>query len=158
MNSELRRIHIYRLISLVAIILAVFYAGFFYASIVGRNIEQMDLVFLSIGTGIIIIFSLLEMFLLIKGWNKPLLMENIAFIRNGTMTTGPFIVVNIGLVLGITLFSLGLVIFLTNEKVLVKCAMLFASVVGGYLLINCLLYDLFVWMFRKRKFNIKDLL
>ena len=158
MNHEIRRIHIYRLISLVAIILAVFYAGFFYANIIGRNLEQMDLIFLSIGTFIVIMFSLLEIFLLIKGWNKPLLMENIVFIKNGTMTTGPFIVVNIGLALGITLFTLGLILFLTKDQILVKCAMLFASVVGAYLLLNCLLYDLFVWIFRKRKFDIKDLL
>ena len=154
----MRRIHIYRLISLVAIILAVFYAGFFYAMIIGRELEDLDRIFLSIGTAIVILFSLLEIFLLIKGWNKPLLMENIAFIKNGTMTTGPFIVVNIGLVLGITLFSLGLVLFLIKDETLVRCAMLFASVVGAYLMINCLLYDLFVWIFRKRKFDIKDLL
>ena len=108
-----------------------------------------------IATGL---FTIFEMIVVGIGGKKESHLQKIAFEENGNVNMFPMIMIIIGTIFGLGLSVMGLILYLTKEDVTAKTNILIILAIGFYLFINCVIYFIFVLFFRKREFNIKDLL
>lgn len=83
---------------------------------------------------------------------------HIAFNRFKSINKPALIIVNVLLAIGITIFVVGLVLYFNPEQILdTKGICLLIISVGFLLIVETLLYNLYVIMFRPRKFTAKML-
>ena len=156
MNIEERKNLTYRLISFVLILCSLGFTIFALAHLFYK--DPSDKTFTAIGLIIVIFFAILELFFLIRHPKKESIMYQIAFNDNGNINNVPLIAVGIGTGLGVVLISLGSVLYFKESDLEVICAMMFVLSVGIYLLINCVVYYLYVFIFKKRPLNLRDLI
>ena len=102
------------------------------------------------------VFNLFEIIVIMKGWTKESNLMKISFLENGDVNNVPLIAVIVGSVFGTGLCTLGTVVYFLNEKVSARCAMLVILTIASYLLINCIIYFIFLLFFRKREIDLRD--
>lgn len=103
-------------------------------------------------------FCLFEIIVLLRGGKKDSNLYKIAFIENGDVNKFPMVVVIVGTVLGLGLIGLGLGAYFLREEENIKTSMLVIMSIATFLTVNCLIYFLYLIMFRKREFKLEDLL
>ena len=157
MNIQERKNLTYRL--LASLILFISGGMIFYAFWVVIQIEHNQL-FLDILTlSTTSFFLLAELFFILKGGKKESNLYKIGFNDNGKLNNVPLIAVIIGTVFGLGLIGLGVsVYFVQYEDVTIRTSMLVVLSVAVYLVTNCLIYYLYIIMFRKRELRLEDLI
>ena len=100
--------------------------------------------------------SLAQAIFIVKGWRKESYLYKIAFNDNKKINTAPLIAVIVGSILSITLLILSIVIWNTkvNPKELISALVIMC--VALYLLVNCLIYYFYIYLFKDRPINLKD--
>ena len=107
-----------------------------------------------IGMILAIGFLGMEVFVMLRGGKKESSLYKIAFNENQKVNTFPIIMVSIGTALGLGLTLLSSIVFFQQDEPN-KSAMLVVLAIGAYLLINCIIYYLYVIMFKKRPLDLR---
>lgn len=155
MNIEEKRIVRYRVIAVLFFLIPL--GLIVYTSInVFPNFNN-DLILLVAGIILTLAFVVLEVTMLIKGGKKPLHIYKIAFNENDTINNVPLIAVSVGSVISTILIVIGSIAHVVNNELKVKLGMLIVITIASYLLVNCIIYFLFVIMLKKRPLTLKDL-
>lgn len=149
-NTTFRTLSI--LFNIVAIIAMI--TSFVY---VVRN-KPGELMLSIIGLILAICFVLMEIILLFLGKKKEPALKNIAFNENDTINKFPAIVVGVGTAFSIGLLTLAIVIFNQKDAIDTKCNMTVIGVIALYLLLNCIIYFIFLIMYKKRPLKLEDLI
>lgn len=157
MNIAERKNLTYRIIA--ALILLITLGMITFSFIVILQIEK-DQLFLDILTlSLTTFFLLAEEVLILRGGKKESNLYKIIFDTNGRVNTVPLIAVTIGVFFGLGLVSLGIsVYFVRFDEVTIRTSMLVILSVAVYLVTNCLIYYLYILMFKKREFKLEDLI
>ena len=157
MNIQERKNITYRL--LASLILLISGAMITYAFIAVLQVERNQL-FLDILTlSTTAFFLLVELFFILKGGKKESNLYKIGFNDNGKLNNVPLIAVIVGTLFGLGLTIMGVAVyFVRYEEVTIRTSMLVILSVAVYLLTNCLIYYLYILMFRKRELRLEDLI
>ena len=157
MNIAERKNLTYRL--LAASILLIGLGMIIYSLITVIKIETKQ-VFLDILTLVLTAFFLVfeEVFML-KGGKKESYLYKIGFNDNGKINSVPLIAVTVGIIFGLGLVSLGIsVYFVRYDDITIRTSMLVILSVAVYLVTNCIIYYLYILMFKKRELKLEDLI
>ena len=157
MNIQERKNITYRL--LASLILLISGAMIVYAFIEVLRVEREQL-FLDILTlSTTAFFLLVELFFILKGGKKESNLYKIGFNDNGKLNNVPLIAVIIGTAFGLGLIAMGVsVYFVRYNEITIRTSMLVILSVAVYLVTNCLVYYLYILMFRKREVRLEDLI
>ena len=103
--------------------------------------------------GLMMIF---ESVLILRGWKKESILYKIAFNPNGKLNNVPFIAVWVATVFGVGLTILGsLLHYFRHEEPYITSSYVII-LVAIYLLVNCIMYFLYCFMFKKREIKLED--
>ena len=157
MNIQERKNITYRL--LASLILLISGAMIVYAFIEVFRVER-DQLFLDVLTlSTTSFFLLVELFFILKGGKKESNLYKIGFNDNGKLNNVPLIAVIIGTAFGLGLIAMGVsVYFVRYNEITIRTSMLVILSVAVYLVTNCLVYYLYILMFRKREVKLEDLI
>ena len=100
-------------------------------------------------------FLILELIVLLKGWKKENSLYKIAFNENQKVNNVPLIAVIVGTVFGVGLTALAISVYFIKDAEPQKTSMLVVLSIASYLLINCIIYYIYLVMFKKRPINLK---
>ena len=154
MNIRTRRNVLYRIISGILLLLPTILMVFAIIGILNGQSENKVLpliaIFVTIG------FSLAEATILFIGRKKELALNAIAYNENNRVNNLFLVPVIVGTLFSITMITICSVVFFTKEGEPYFTSSLVIISIGLYLFINCLIYYLFLFMFRKRQLTIED--
>lgn len=154
MNFQERKNLLFRLISsfLIACVL-----GFdIYVAVYVFSHKSSNQIVSGIGCILAALMMLFEIILVLRGWGKENSLYKIAFNPNDKLNNVPFIAVWVATVFGVGLTILGsLLNVLKHEEPFITSSFVII-VVAVYLLVNCLIYFLYCFMFKKREIKLED--
>lgn len=156
MNFHQKRNVLFRLASGFLLLLNLGVSAFAMSQVI--MLRPDDPALLIIAIGVTSVFSILEMFIILKGWKKDSYLYKIAFNDNGRVNNVPLIAVIVGTALGLGLSALGISVYILRSDVTIKCSMLIVASISSYLLVNCMSYYFYLILFRNREVNLKDLI
>ena len=154
MNIEQRRVLGYRFLASGLLLLPIGVMIFSLLQVIVMQPEDIALNIVALSASGV--FNLFEIIVIMKGWTKESNLMKISFLENGDVNNVPLIAVIVGSVFGTGLCTLGTVVYFLNDKVSARCAMLVILTIASYLLINCIIYFIFLLFFRKREIDLRD--
>ena len=101
-------------------------------------------------------FLLLEFVVILKGWNKENSLYKIAFNENQNINNVPLVAVIVGTVFGFGLLVLSISVYFIRNAEPFKTSMLVVLSIASYLLVNCIVYFIYIIMFKKRPLNLRN--
>ena len=101
-------------------------------------------------------FLLLELVVILKGWKKENSLAKIAFNENQNINNVSLIAVLVGTVLGIGLTALSISVYFIRDAEPFKTSMLVVLSISTYLLVNCVIYFIYIFIFKKRPLNLRN--
>lgn len=156
MNASERKIVAFRLISSFMILLNLGFAIFvMYYSITNISQNQTVNIVSCVFSSLLMIF---EIIFILRGWKKESQIYKIAFNTNERINNIPLIAISVFFV-----FGLGLIILSTllnvykhyEPNISTSFSILNIAI---YLVINCLIYYLYCFMYKKREVNLRSLI
>lgn len=157
MNIQERKNITYRLLASLILLISAAMIIYAFIAVISSEKEQLFLDILTLGTTSF--FLLIELFFILKGGKKESNLYKIGFNDNGKLNNVPLIAVIIGTFFGLGLIALGVsVYFVRYEEITIRTSMLVILSVAVYLVTNCLIYYLYILMFRKREVRLEDLI
>ena len=157
MNIQERKNLTYRLIAALILLISVGMVVFSFISIIKTEKNQLFLDILTLS--LVSLFLVFEEIMILKGGKKESHLYKICFEDNGRVNGVPLIAVGIGTLFGLGLIIMGVcVYFIRFNEVTIRTSMLVILSVAVYLETNCLIYYLYVLMFRKREVRLEDLI
>ena len=154
MNIRTRRNIAYRLISGALLLLPTILMVFAIIGIIKGDAENKVLPLIAIF--VTITFSIGEAVVLFIGRKKELALNAIAYNENNRVNNLFLVPVIVGTLFSIAMITICSITFFTKEGEPYYTSSLVIISIGLYLFINCLIYYLFLIMFRKRKLTIED--
>lgn len=154
MNIAERKHVLFRIIASIGLLLSVAVVIFGMIMIVGSTSQDKTLAMFA--CGLAGAFTLLEMVVILKGWKKDISLYKIAFNDNGHVNNVFAIAVGVATALGLALSITSFTLFIINKAEPFTTSCLVILSIGFFLLINCLIYYIFIIMFRKRELKIED--
>ena len=156
MNFQERKNLIFRLVSGFLLLLSLGVSAFSLSQVIITRPDEVALLLIAIS--VVSLFAVLEMIVMLRGGKKESNLYKIAFNDNGTINNVPLIAVYVGTGIGLGLTALGISVYCIRVEVMIRCSMLVVIAISSYLLLNCVIYYIYVLMFKTREFNIKDLI
>ena len=157
MNIEERKNLTYRL--LASLILLTTAGMISFAFVVVLQIEREQLFLDVLTLGMTSFFLLAELFFLLRGGKKESHLYKICFNSNGRLNNVPLLAVIVGTAFGLGLIGLGIsVYFVRYDETTIRTSMLVILSVAVYLVTNCIIYYLYILMFRKQELRLEDLI
>ena len=157
MNIQERKNLTYRLIAALILLITAGMVAFAFVIVIQIEKEQKFLDILTLS--LVSFFLLFEEIFLLKGGKKESHLYKICFEDNGRLNGVPLIAVGVGNFFGLGLIILGIsVYFVRFDEVTIRTSMLVILSVAVYLVTNCLIYYLYLIMFRKREVRLEDLI
>ena len=157
MNIQERKNITYRLLASLILLISAGMIVYAFIAIFQSEKEQLFLDVLTLGTTSF--FLLVELFFILKGGKKESNLYKIGFNDNGKLNNVPLIAVFVGTLFGLGLIGLGVsVYFVRYDEVTIRTSMLVILSVATFLLTNCLIYYLYILMFKKREVKLEDLI
>lgn len=101
-------------------------------------------------------FLILETVVILMGWKKENSLAKIAFNENQNINNVSLIAVIVGTVLGVGLTALSISVYFIRDAEPFKTSMLVVLSISSYLLINCIIYFIYIFIFKKRPLNLKN--
>lgn len=156
MNIEERRNLTFRLIAISIVILNI---GFVVWTCVHLFTTESQNQIISIIAAIFaFLMMVFEIVIFIRGKTKESALYKIAFNPNGNINNVPLFALGVFSLFGIGFLVLGSILYVAKPGEPYTTSALTILTVAVYLLSNIIIYFLYVWMFRKRPFSVKDLL
>lgn len=155
MNFRVRKIKIYRLMSSLLLLLSVGLTAFCLSQVILSWLENiaLDIIALAL-TGS---FAIAQIIFILRGGKKESHLLDIALNTDGTINKVFLVFVLVGLALGLGLDILTIVVIFTRVNTLqVLCSMYIIMAIATYLLLNCIIYIIFVLLFKKRELTLED--
>lgn len=155
MNRRIRKIKIYRFVSTVLLFFSVGLTGFCISQVILNRSENtiLNLIALSLTAT----FAIAQVVFILRGGKKESHLLDIAFNTDGTINKVFLIFVLLGTALGFGLDILTIVVLLTRTNTTsVICSMFIIMAIATYLLLNCFIYLVFCYLFRKRELTLED--
>lgn len=100
-------------------------------------------------------FLLLEMVVILKGWKKESSLYKIAFNENQNINNVPLVAVIVGTVFGSGLLALSISVYFLRNFEPFKTSMIVVLSIASYLLINCIIYFIYILVFKKRPLDLR---
>lgn len=155
MNIRERKILTWRFISSFLLLLVSGLAGYSMYKIISLGPD--GLILDSIAIGLAIFFPLVQMVLLLRGWKKESHLLDIFINTNGRINNVFLVAIIIGTIFGVGLDLLGLIVLLVRENSVTNiCALHVIVSIATYLVANCIIYYIFILLFRKKQLTLKD--
>ena len=101
-------------------------------------------------------FLMLEMVVILMGWKKENSLAKIAFNENQNINNVSLIAVIVGTVLGVGLTALSISVYFIRNAEPFKTSMLVVLSISSYLLINCIIYFIYIFIFKKRPLDLRN--
>lgn len=101
-------------------------------------------------------FLALEFVVILKGWKRESTLYKIAFNENQHINNVPLVAVCIGTALGIGLLALSISVYFLRNSEPFKSSMLVVLSIATFLLLNCVIYYIYLIMFKKRPLNLRN--
>ena len=101
-------------------------------------------------------FLVLEMVVILMGWKKENSLAKIAFNENQNINNVSLIAVIVGTVLGVGLTGLSISVYFIRNAEPFKTSMLVVLSISSYLLINCIIYFIYIFIFKKRPLDLRN--
>ena len=101
-------------------------------------------------------FLILEFVLILKGWKKESVLYKIAFNENQKVNNVPLVAVIVGTAFGLGLTALSISVYFVRHSEPFVTSMIVVLSIAIYLLVNCIIYYVYVFMFKKRPLNMKN--
>ena len=155
MNIRVRKIKLYRLSAALLLLASLGLTAFSLAKVILARPENivLDLIALSLTA----VFAIAQIIFILRGGKKESHLLDIAFNTDGTINKIFLIFVLVGVTLGISLDILTIVVLLTRiNTITVFCSMFIIMAIASYLLLNCFIYLIFVFLFKKRELTLED--
>ena len=157
MNVQERKNLTSRLLASLILLISGGMVIYAFITIIQTEKEQLFLDILTLSTTSF--FLLVELFFILKGGKKESNLYKIGFNDNGKLNTVPLIAVMVGTAFGLGLIALGVsVYFVRYDETTIRTSMLVILSVAVFLVTNCLIYYLYILMFRKREVRLEDLI
>lgn len=156
MNSSERKVVTFRLISAFLILLSLGFVGYVFSYVIMTDSSNKVV---SIITCVVAsLFMILEIIGVLYRWRKESYLYRIAFNNNETINNIPLIPIGIFFLFGTGLIIMGAVLNVTKDSEPFISTSLIVIAVGLYVVLNCFIYYLYVFMYKKREVNLKDLI
>lgn len=156
MNSRERKVVTFRLISAFLILLSLGFVGYVFSYVIMTDSSNKVV---SIITCVVAsLFMILEIIGVLYRWRKESYLYRIAFNNNETINNIPLIPIGIFFLFGTGLIIMGAVLNVTKDSEPFISTSLIVIAVGLYVVLNCFIYYLYVFMYKKREVNLKDLI
>ena len=155
MNIRVRKIKLYRLSAALLLLASLGLTAFSLAKVILARPENivLDLIALSLTA----VFAIAQIIFILRGGKKESHLLDIAFNTDGTINKIFLVFVLVGTTLGVSLDILTIVVLLTRiNTVKVFCSMFIIMAIASYLLLNCFIYLIFVFLFKKRELTLED--
>ena len=154
MNFEERKNLLYRILATLILLIS---AGMIVFSLITViKIEKSQLLLDIITLMLTALFLGLEIILILSRGKKESFLYKIGFEPNGKVNSVPLVAVAFGCLFGLGLISLGIsVYFVRFNEITIRTSMLVIMSVAVYLVTNCLIYFLYLIMFKKREINLE---
>lgn len=157
MNVQERKNLTYRLLASLILLISAVMIIYTFVIVLKDEHEQLFLDILTISTTAF--FLLVELFFILRGGKKESNLYKIGFNDNGRLNNVPLIAIIVGTLFGLGLIALGVsVYFVRYDEVTIRTSMLVILSVAVYLVTNCLIYYLYILMFKKRELKLEDLI
>ena len=157
MNVSERKNLIYRLLATAILLISA--VMIIYTFVVVFSVERQQLLLDVATLSTASFFLLVEIFFILKGGKKESNLYKIGFNDNGKLNNVPLIAIIINTMFGLGLIGLGIsVYFVRYDEVTIRTSMLVILSVAVYLVTNCLIYYLYILMFRKQEVRLEDLI
>ncbi|MBO4703275.1 MAG: hypothetical protein J5617_00385 [Bacilli bacterium] len=157
MNVQERKNLTYRLLASLILLISAGMILYTFVVVLQIEHEQLFLDILTLSTTSF--FLLVELFFILKGGKKESNLYKIGFNDNGKLNNVPLIAVMVGTAFGLGLIGLGVsVYFVRYDETTIRTSMLVILSVAVFLVTNCLIYYLYILMFRKREVRLEDLI
>ena len=156
MKHQERRNLAYRFIATFILILVIGFVGFGFYELIKLSPEALVLDIITLSA--VAFFSLFQIILIMKGWKKDSHLYDVAFNANETVNNVPLIAVIIGSIIGLGLSIVCTILFISKDDIDTKCNLLIILAISIYLFLNCVIYYIYLLIFRKRLFKVEDLL
>lgn len=148
---------VYRIVSSLMLLSSVALSLYLFIDAFSFN-EDNKYLFNMICVMVAAVFVVLQIVIILISIGRDLNLGHIAFNRFKSINKPALIIVNVLLAIGVTIFVVGLVLYFNPEQVSdTKGICLLIISVGFLLIVETLLYNLYVIMFRPRKFTAKML-
>ena len=157
MNFEERKNLSYRILASLILLITAGMIALTFVTVI--QIEKKQL-FLDIVTlSLTLFFLIIELVIILKRGKKESFLFKIAFEPNERVNHVPLIAVIFFLLFGLGLIGLGVsVYFVRFNEVSIRTSMLVVISVAVYLVTNCLIYLLYLLMFKKRGVKLENLI
>ena len=115
-----------------------------------------DIILSSITIALTGLIALAQAIFIVRGWKKDSALYKIVFTENRKVNTAPLIAVIVGTAISFTLLGLSIYIWFVkaNPKDLISSLVIMC--VAVYLLVNCIIYYFYLYLFRERPINLRD--
>lgn len=157
MNFSERKNLTYRIIASLILLISAGMTAFAFITVIQIEKDQLFLDILTLS--LVSLFLILEVIFILRGGKKESHLYKICFEDNGHLNSVPLIAVGIGNLFGLGLVILGICVYFKRfNEISIRTSMLVILSVAVYLLVNCLIYYLYLVMFRKREVRLEDLI
>ena len=155
MNIRVRKIRLYRIIAVALLLVALGLDAFVITKVIMSKPEKiiLDAIALSLTAS----FIIGQVILIISGKDKESKLIDIAFNTDFTVNKLALVVILVGTSIGLGLDILTLVVLFTRTNTTeVMCSMYIIMSIATYLLLNCLIFLIFTFIFRKKELTLED--
>ena len=153
MNIQERKNLTYRLLASLILLISAGMITYALVDIIQTEKEQMFLDILTLSTTAF--FLLVELFFILKGGKKESNLYKIAFNDNGKLNNVPLIAVIVGTVFGTGLLALSISVYFLRNSEPFKTSMIVVLSIASYLLINCIIYFIYIFLFKNRPLDLR---
>ena len=155
MNIRARKIKAYRLSASFLLLLSVGLTGFCLSRVIITRPENivLDLIALSLTA----VFAIAQIIFILRGGKKESHLLDVAFNTDWTVNKVFLVFVLVGTALGLGLDILTIVVLCTRVNTIsVYCSMFIIMAIASYLLLNCFIYIIFCFLFKKKVLTLED--
>ena len=118
--------------------------------------DNPDKVLPCIAIAMAVFFAILEAIFILIGCKKEVKLIRIAFNENGKINHVGIFGVGFGTLLGLVLVILPIILLAKSSAEPQLTPSFVILSIGTYLLINCIVYWIFIWIFKKRELTLED--
>lgn len=155
MNIRTRKIKAYRISASFLLLLSVGLTGFCLSRVIISRPENivLDLIALSLTA----VFAIAQIVFILRGGKKESHLLDVAFNTDWTVNKVFLVFVLVGTALGFGLDILTIVVLCTRVNTIsVYCSMFIIMAIASYLLLNCFIYLIFCFLFKKKELTLED--
>lgn len=155
MNIRTRKIKAYRISASFLLLLSVGLTGFCLSRVIISRPENivLDLIALSLTA----VFAIAQTVFILRGGKKESHLLDVAFNTDWTVNKVFLVFVLVGTALGFGLDILTIVVLCTRVNTIsVYCSMFIIMAIASYLLLNCFIYIIFCFLFKKKELTLED--